>query len=202
MRTVLSVFFYSLICAFLGAVALAVAFHLITFEQIYDILVFLYTDAQSRLITGGAGILFILLSFAAVQTITGRIQREKTIAFTNPNGQVTITLSAVEDLVKRISFQLREIKDTRAVVKATKKGIDIRLRVVLRAETSVPEFTAKLQNLIASRIQEVFGIDEPIVVRIHVAKIVTTEDRPRRKEERHSEPQQEDIGVPYQGMKF
>ncbi len=202
MRTVLSVFFYTLICAFLGAVALAVAFHLITFEQIYDILVFLYTDAQSRLITGGAGILFILLSFAAVQTITGKIQREKTIAFTNPNGQVTITLSAVEDLVKRLSFQLREIKDARAVVKATKKGIDIRMRVVLRAETSVPDFTAKLQNLIASKIQEVFGIDEPIIVRIHVAKIVGVEDKPRKKEERRNEPQQEEIGVPYQGMKF
>ena len=202
MRPVLNILFYTLICAFLGAVALAFAFHLITFEQIYNILVFLYTDWQSRLITGAAGVLFVLLSLAAVPTVTGKIQREKTIAFVNPNGQVTITLSAVEDLVKRLAFQLREIKDARAVVKASKKGIDIRMRVVLRAETSVPGFTAKLQDLIADKIQEVFGIDEPITVRIHVAKIVTNEERTKKKEEGRSGPQQEEIGVPYQGIKF
>ena len=202
MRTVINIIFYILICVVLGAVALAFAFHLITLEQIYDILVFLYTDWQSRLIIGAAGILFVLLSLGTVQGITGRIQREKTIAFSNPNGQVTITLSAVEDLVKRLAFQLREIKDARAVVKATKKGIDIRMRVVLRAETSVPDFTAKLQDLIANKIQEVFGIDEPIIVRIHVAKIVTSEEKTRKKEEPHGAAQQEEIGVPYQGMKF
>ncbi len=202
MRTIFNILFYTLICAFLGAVALAFAFHLIEFEQVYDVLAFLYTDGQSRLVTGAAGILFVLLSLATVQTITGKIQREKTIAFVNPNGQVTITLSAVEDLVKRLAFQLREIKDVRADVKATKKDIDIRMRVVLRAETCVPDFTAKLQDLIASKIQEVFGIDEPITVRIHVAKIVANEERPKKKEEPRNAPNQEEIGVPYQGIKF
>jgi len=202
MRTVINIIFFTLMCAFLGTLALAFAFHLVTFEQIYDILVFLYTDGQSRLVTGTAGFLFVLLSLGTVQGITGRIQREKTIAFSNPNGQVTITLSAVEDLVKRLAFQLREIKDARAVVKATKKGIDIRMRVVLRAETSVPDFTAKLQDLIANKIQEVFGIDEPINVRIHVAKIVSQEDKPKKKTEHPSESQGEEIAVPYQGLKF
>ena len=202
MRTIINILFFTLMCAFLGAIALAIAFHLVTFEQLKDILVFLYFDAQSRFVTGAAGVLFVLLSLGTVQGITGRIQREKTIAFSNPNGQVTITLSAVEDLVKRLSFQLREIKDARAAVKANKKGIDIRMRVVLRAETSVPDFTAKLQDLIASKIQEVFGIDEPITVRIHVAKIVSGEEKPKKKEERRKEPPEEDLAVPYQGMKF
>ncbi|MGE5280605.1 MAG: alkaline shock response membrane anchor protein AmaP [Deltaproteobacteria bacterium] len=202
MRTVINTLVFSLICAFLGALALAFAFHIITFEQVYDILVFLYTDGQSRLVTGAAGVLFVLLSLGTVQGIAGRIQREKTIAFSNPNGQVTITLSAVEDLVKRLSFQLREIKDARAIVKATKKGIDIRMRVVLRAETNVPDFTAKLQDLIATKIQEVFGLDEPIVVRIHVAKIVSVEEKPKKKEDRRAEPPEEYMAVTYQWMKI
>jgi len=202
MRMVFNTLFFALLCAILGAMALAFAFRLVNPEQVSDIIVFIYTDWQSRLISGAAGLLFVLVSLAAVQTVSGRIQREKTIAFVNPNGQVTITLSAVEDLVKRLAFQLREIRDARAVVKATKKGIDIRMRVVLRAETSVPDFTAKLQDLIAGKIQEVFGIDEPIVVRIHVAKIVTNEEKPKKKEEPRTAAQQEELGYPYQGMKF
>jgi uncharacterized alkaline shock family protein YloU len=97
---------------------------------------------------------------------------------------------------------MREIKDARADVKATKKGIDIRMRVVLRSETSIPDFTAKMQDMISSKVQEVFGIDEPIIVRIHVAKIVTTEERPKKKDEQRIEPPEGEISVPYQGIKF
>ena len=198
MRTTLSVFFYTIILICLGTMALAFAIHLVDLNDIMGRLSYSYNDLRMRIILGASGFIFILLGFGAAQIITGKIQREKTIAFTNPNGQVTVTLSAVEDLIKRLSFQLREIKEAKADVKATKKGIDVRMRVVLRSETNIPDFTAKLQEIIASRIQEVFGIDEPINVKIHVAKIVTTEDKGKKPIEKT----QEDIPIPYQGIKI
>ena len=198
MKTALSILFYTIIFAFLGAIAIAFAFHLIDLTEIIQKLEFAYGDLRMRLITGVSGFILILLSFSAAQVITGKIQREKTIAFSNPNGQVTITLSAVEDLIKRLSQQLTELKDAKADVKATKKGIDIRMRVVLRSETNIPDFTARLQDLISSKIQDVFGIDEPINVRIHVAKIVVSEEKSKKKQEKTNE----DISVPYQGIKI
>ncbi len=199
MRTALSILFYTVVFALLGTLALAFASHLIDINDLITQLITAYEDTRMRLITGLSGILFILLSFAAAGAITGRIQREKTIAFSNPNGQVTITLSAVEDLIKRLANNLNEIRDTKADVKATKKGIDIRMRVVLRSETNIPDFTARLQDLIAAKIQEVFGIDEPILVKIHVAKIVTSEERSKKKTEKIA---QEEIPIPYQGIKI
>ncbi len=197
MKTALSILFYTIIFAFIGALAMAFAFHLIDLTDIITKLTYAYDDLHTRLITGLSGLFFILLSFSAAQVITGKIQREKTIAFTNPNGQVTITLSAVEDLIKRLAHQLSEIKDAKADVKATKKGIDIRMRVVLRSETNIPDFTARLQDLIASKVQEVFGIDEPISVKIHVAKIIGFEDKQKKRAEKN-----EEIAVPYQGLKI
>jgi uncharacterized alkaline shock family protein YloU len=197
MKTALSILFYTIIFAFLGTLAIAFAFHLIDINELMAQLMYAYNDLRMRLITGLSGLFFILLSFSAAQVITGKIQREKTIAFTNPNGQVTITLSAVEDLIKRLAHQLSEIKDAKADVKATKKGIDIRMRVVLRSETNIPDFTARLQDLIASKVQEVFGIDEPINVKIHVAKIIGFEDKHKKQSEKN-----EDIAVPYQGLKI
>ena len=195
MKTALSILFYTLLFAFLGTLAIAFACHLIDISDLIPRILFVYSDLHMRLITGLSGIALILLSLAASQVISGKIQREKTIAFANPNGQVTITLSAVEDLIKRLANQLSEIKDTKAIVKATKKGIDIRMRIVLCSETNIPEFTAKLQDLIAGKIQEVFGIDEPINVKIHVAKIITHED----KQKKSIEKPQEEIRIPYQG---
>ena len=195
MKTALSILFYTLLFAFLGTLAIAFACHLIDISDLIPRILFVYSDLHMRLITGLSGIALILLSLAASQVISGKIQREKTIAFANPNGQVTITLSAVEDLIKRLANQLSEIKDTKAIVKATKKGIDIRMRIVLCSETNIPEFTARLQDLIAGKIQEVFGIDEPINVKIHVAKIITHED----KQKKSIEKPQEEIRIPYQG---
>ena len=198
MKTALSILFYTLLFAFLGTLAIAFACHLIDINDLIPRILFVYSDLRMRLITSLSGIALILLSLAASQVISGKIQREKTIAFANPNGQVTITLSAVEDLIKRLANQLSEIKDTKAIVKATKKGIDIRMRIVLCSETNIPEFTAKLQDLIAGKIQEVFGIDEPINVKIHVAKIITHED----KQKKSIEKPQEEIRIPYQGLKI
>ena len=198
MKTALSILFYTLLFVFLGTLAIAFACHLIDINDLIPRILFVYSDLHMRLITGLSGIALILLSLAASQVISGKIQREKTIAFANPNGQVTITLSAVEDLIKRLANQLSEIKDTKAIVKATKKGIDIRMRIVLCSETNIPEFTAKLQDLIAGKIQEVFGIDEPINVKIHVAKIITHED----KQKKSIEKPQEEIRIPYQGLKI
>lgn len=197
MKTALSILFYTIIFAFIGTLAIAFAFHLIDINELMAQLMYAYNDLRMRLITGLSGLVFILLGFSAAQVITGKIQREKTIAFTNPNGQVTITLSAVEDLIKRLAHQLSEIKDAKADVKATKKGIDIRMRVILRSETNIPDFTARLQDLIASKVQEVFGIDEPISVKIHVAKIIGSEDKQKKRSEKN-----EEIAIPYQGLKI
>lgn len=199
MKTALSILFYTIIFAFLGTLAIAFAFHLIDLNDFAQQLAFFYSEPRLRLVTGLSGLIFILLSFAAAQIITGKIQREKTIAFSNPNGQVTITLSAVEDLIKRLAHQLSEIKDAKADVKATKKGIDIRMRVVLRSETNIPDFTARLQDLIAGKIQEVFGIDEPISVKIHVAKIITSDEKSKKKSDKTST---EEIQIPYSGLKI
>jgi uncharacterized alkaline shock family protein YloU len=199
MKTALSIFFYTIVFAFLGTVAVGFAFHIVDIHDVVTQLVRFYEDTYLRFLTGLSGFIFILLSFAAAQAITGKIQREKTIAFNNPNGQVTVTLSAVEDLVKRIAQQMTEIRDAKADVRAHKKGIDIAMRVVLTQETSIPDFTSRLQELIATRVQDVFGIDETITVKIHVAKIVSREEKNCK---RRPEPPVENITVPYQGIKI
>jgi uncharacterized alkaline shock family protein YloU len=198
MRTFFSVLLYAMIFAFLGTLAVAFYLHLITLEDATKFLSIAFHDSQYRLITGLTGALLILFGMAAAQAFSSKIQREKTIAFTNPNGQVTITLSAVEDLIKRLTNQLTDLKEAKANVRATKRGIDIRMRVVLRSETNIPDFTARLQDMIASKIQDVFGIDEKISVKIHVAKIATSDEKPKKKQD----PESEDFRLPYQGMKI
>jgi uncharacterized alkaline shock family protein YloU len=197
--TFIGVVFYTLILWLLGGLILCFALHLILIEDVAHILNAVYTFNDLRLTTGIIGGLLILLSFSFARLILGRMQKERTIAFENPSGMVTVSLSAVEDLVKRLTTQIPEIRDTRPEVVATKKGIEIELRIVLRSEVNIPELTLKLQETIKSRIQDILGVEETVLVRIHVAKIVSEEEeRGRRKKGAAPEEKGEPL-VPYQG---
>ncbi|MBI4982636.1 MAG: alkaline shock response membrane anchor protein AmaP [Candidatus Omnitrophica bacterium] len=181
--TVLGILFYAAIIILIGLVFIAFSLNLINPQDIGSFLNLIQSNLNSRLITGLSGILLILLSFSFAQLILGRFQREKTIAFTTSSGQVTIALSAVEDLIKRLAGVIPEIKELRPDVIATKKGILVDLRVVLRSEANIPDLTARLQEITKNKIQEVLGIEEQILIKIHVAKIISHEEKDRKRKE-------------------
>lgn len=199
---VLGIYFYSTVLILIGLalIILAVIFSLknnfIQAQDINNLVIYLQSSAYARVIMGLSGVVVILISSWLADLILGRFQKEKTIAFPTPSGEVTIALTAVEDLIKRISSVIPGIKELRPDVVASKKGIIVDLRVILRSEANIPELTQRLQEMCRSKIQEVLGIEEPIIVKIHVLKIVAGEEK-RKKEtvEKDDEP-----AIPFGGF--
>lgn len=163
-----------------GLALIVFSLNLLLPQDIHNLLVFAQGSQNSRIIIGLSGALLILLSFSFAQIILGKFQREKTIAFSTSSGQVTISLSAVEDLIRRLASVVPEVKELRPDVVANKKGIIVDMRVVLLSEANIPDLTARLQEITKTKIQEVLGLEEQIIIRIHVAKIVH-DDRDSRK---------------------
>ncbi|MEW6101809.1 MAG: alkaline shock response membrane anchor protein AmaP [Candidatus Omnitrophota bacterium] len=188
---ILGIIFYATILSLVGLAMVVFAFNKLESQQIHDLILYIQDSFSSRLIVGFSGLLLIMVTFSIAQMILGRFQREKTIAFHTASGQVTISLSAVEDLIRRLGSHLPEIKELRPDVIASKKGIHANLRVILKSEANIPELTARLQDIARAKIQEVLGIEEQIIIRIHVAKIIASEEKGRRKEH-----QKEDV-LPY-----
>ncbi len=181
--TVLGIFFYAAVIILASLALIVFALNILQPQDINNALVQVQSSINSRIITGLAGLLLILISFSFAQLILGRFQREKTIAFTTASGEVTIALSAVEDLIRRLTGIMPEIKELRPDVIATKKGIIVDLRVILRKEANIPELTSRLQDITRSKIQEVLGVEEQIVVKIHVVKIASSEEKDKRKKD-------------------
>lgn len=186
--TIFCTYLFSLIFIVFGIFIICFSLHLITPQNISDFLIEIYNlpFLYSRIAVLLIGVLINLISISFIQSVLGGFQKEKTIAFTTSQGQVTISLSAVEDLIKRLTASIFDIKDVRADVIATKKGLEISLRIALRSEVSIPDLTMHLQELVCTKIQEILGIEEPISVKIHVAKIAYLEEK-RKKEEKKEE---------------
>jgi len=181
-----AIIFYTLVCLVFGFLLIVLAFNTFPLSQIEDVLELAYITSDIRIAMGAAGIAIILIGFIIANLTSGKLQREKTIAFENPDGQVTVSLSAIEDLIKKISRQIPEIKELRPVVIASKKGVNIVNKVILFSGVNIPDVTEKIQNVIKIKAQEMLGIEEPISVKVHVAKI-SSHEKPE-KQEKEQEP--------------
>ncbi len=185
----LTLFFYTLVFSIIGAALILISLNVVPQNMVFDALNTIYATVNIRLILGIVGILFLFISAMVVQITTGKITRERTIAFENPDGQVTISLTAIEDFIKRALKQLPEVKELKPSVRASKKGIFIITRVVLFSDIHIPETTEKVQNIVKMRVQEMLGVEEPINIKVHVMKIVPKEE-PVRDLKKHEKPPQ------------
>ena len=191
-------FFNTLFFILLAMLILGIALDKITPLMIFNIAAMIHLDFNSRLILILISLLIFLFSFSFAQSVLGKMQREKNIAFNTPSGQVSIALSAVEDLIKRLALQVPEVKNLRPDVVVNKKGIVVNLRIDLRCETSITELTERLQELVKNKIQDMLrGIDEPVLVKIHVAKIIPHEEKEKNKEKAKTENKEPPI--PFSG---
>lgn len=162
---------YTLVFLAIGGGLIILSLNMISGEELITFFDYSYNTLNVRLIMGLVGLLLILYSLVAVQVSLGSIRREKTIAFDNPSGQVTISLSAIEDFIRRTAAHIPEIKELRPNVTAGKKGINIVNRVTIYSDSNIPETTERIQNILKSRIQDMLGIEEAINVKVHIAKI-------------------------------
>ena len=193
--TVLGILFYAVVLILIGMILIIFSVNLLQPQDINNLLAYIQYNINSRIIVGLSGFLLIVISFSFAQLILGRFQRERTIAFTTSSGEVTIALSAVEDLIKRLAGVIPEIKELRPDVIATKKGIIVDIRVVLRSEANIPDLTSRLQEITRSKIQEILGLEEEIIIKIHVVKIIAAQDTERKRKEL----EKEEPTIPFSG---
>ena len=193
--TVLGILFYAAVLILIGMILIIFSVNLLQPQDINNLLAYIQYNINSRIIVGLSGLLLIVISFSFAQLILGRFQRERTIAFTTASGEVTIALSAVEDLIKRLAGVIPEIKELRPDVIATKKGIIVDIRVVLKSEANIPDLTSRMQEITRSKIQEILGLEEQIIIKIHVVKIISVHDADKKRKEL----EKEEPTIPFSG---
>ncbi len=194
--TAVYIFFYTIVFFLIGGYLIALALGWLGIQDIYRMIEYTQLSPNAKIITAAIGFLLIIISISFAQLILGRMEKERTIAFNTPTGQVTIALSAVEDLIKRLTQNFPEIKEMRPNVIANKRGIEVNLRAVLQSEVNIPDLISHLQEMIKTKIQEMLGIEEQITVKVHVAKIIASEEKKKT-----DSPEAETATLPFRGYR-
>ena len=193
------VLFYVILVMFISTVILMVSLRMLDYGLVSTLVYHIYNDKDLRLvITIWIGIV-LFLNFIFYRLLVGNAYVEKTIAFDNPSGRVSVSLVALEDLIKRILARLSEIKESKPDVTATKRGLQVRIKITLRSEANIPDLTSRVQDLVKRKIQDMIGIDEPISVTIYVSKIMLDGDKDKRSEK--SIMEEKPTTVPFHGYR-
>ena len=122
----------------------------------------------------GLGAVAILAIFFAYIYFKSKIARaEPSIAFDNPDGEVSISIRAIEDFVGRVGKDFAEVKSLEPSVIARREGVQISLRVELWSGPNIPKLTERIQNVIKSQVQNIIGIENVQSITLNVSKILS-----------------------------
>ena len=202
----LGMFFYVGLTMFVGVLLVLFVTHYkgyapLPLKDVFAYLEAIYFDTDKRGIAAGLGLLILWLNYVFIKAMSDEQKREKTIAFDNPTGRVSVSLDALEDLTRRVIAGVGEVREVRSSIRVGKRGLEIDARLVLNTDVNIPEMTAHLQDLVKRKVQDTIGIEETPTVRIHIAKIIPGQRKPKHPKENGGEAKDEQLNVPYQGYR-
>ncbi|MDP8253088.1 MAG: alkaline shock response membrane anchor protein AmaP [Candidatus Kaelpia aquatica] len=134
------------------------------------------------LLAGLVGAVLIVLVVALLNFVWSGVAAEKNIAFKTEYGEVLVSLSAVEDYVRKIMRDDPDVRDLRSKVTVRKRGLVISLRAVMLSEINIPSVTEKMQSELRRKVQEMLGMEEPVIIKVFISKIGEKERKKKLKQ--------------------
>jgi len=156
----------------LGAIFMGLSANLLNLTDIQKYLEkSILTDFSSSFMLGLAGLIIILLCLRHLQMMIRRVRRDEAIIFETANGKVSITLLAIEEMLKRMLEERRELSRIKPRIILKKKGIEVVIRSDLNAEINVVNFTRDIQEKIKEKMVGLLGDGQQIHVRVEIKKM-------------------------------
>ena len=136
-----------------------------------------------KLVLALIGMLLILFCLKYIQTLLRHSRKNKAIAFESPQGEVSITLFAIEDMLKKMLEERTEVTNVKARVFLRKKWIEVVASGVLTAEVNLVDFTKEIQEKVKEKMHILLGEDKQVKVNLEIKKVsVGSKKRPDEQE--------------------
>jgi len=169
-----------------GSLIIGIAAGQINIDTISKVIdTFFFADRLSPWLWSGIGILILLSCLQFISRLFKNVRREKFITRQTAEGQVSISLNAIEDMIRKILEDKEELSHIKPKVTFTRKGINILVRGYLTSEVNLIEFTSDIQEIIKKKITYLLGEDEVLKINLEIKKLAfaasrdVVEDEPR-----------------------
>lgn len=185
-RAKIVLFIFGISYLILGVLLLLYSIKIIEPEDLRFLLAKIPSSLSLDVVIGLIGGFLVLFVITVLNFVWSGIESERNIAFHTDYGEVLVSLSAIEEYIRRFLKEDPEIKELRVKVSARKKNLLVLLRAVILSESNIPGVTENIQSQLRARLQEMLGMEEPITLRLYVSKIGEGEKKRKGKEVQES----------------
>jgi energy-coupling factor transporter transmembrane protein EcfT len=167
----LAIIVYIFVSFFLGFVLMGSAANLI---KLTDIVFFVQKEVFSnvflRAAFGLSGLLVILFCIRYIQHVIYR--RERAIVSESEYGKVSITLFAIEDMLKNMLETEKGFSHVRPRVCAGKRGVSVIIKGNVNSEVNFLSFTKEVQQRVREKLLNLLGEEKDIRIKIEIKKML------------------------------
>lgn len=163
-------FIYSLILTIVSGVVLLYTFGLAyPMKLLSHLFYYPYTNNVITLIVA-----FILLSslWFIVLSLRSNSKNVNAVVQDTELGQVRISINALENIVNRVTYQIKGVKEVKPKIFEANNGIGIFVEVLVAPDLNIPNMTKEIQNEIRDYLDEIVGL-KVNNIRIFVQNIST-----------------------------
>lgn len=168
----LFVFMFMVLLVGAGLFVLAMSLDIVPLDSVIDIASSVRETQAYQITAWAIAAVFILLGIILPLRSFGVINRNKFLTFRNPDGEVTVSVGAIEDYVRKVARTIPEITGIKPRVDFTRKGINVISEVSIRAGANIPEVVERIQIEVRNKVQGMIGIEANLNVSVYVNKIV------------------------------
>ena len=94
----------------------------------------------------------------------------------NAMGQVNVAVSAVEELVNKVTGRVHGVKEVSSQMLSSPAGVGIKIQASVSPEINVPNVSAEIQNAVKEKASEIFGLAVNNV-EVHIESIAVKKQR-------------------------
>jgi len=118
-----------------------------------------------------SGSLIILIFLRFIQRGFMRYHREKTIKTETENGYISVTLTAIEDMIRKSLSDEDIISHIKPKILSTRKEIISYVKLALKEAVNIKDFAENIQTKLKDKLQALLGSDRTLKINIEIKKI-------------------------------
>lgn len=113
-----------------------------------------------RLYIGMVALIYLLVSLKFfINSITKRSEQDQAVIYDNALGQVRVTVPALENLVHKVTSQVRGVWEVKPRVTCRPEGVVIFVRASVTPDISIPQVSEEIQTRVKDYVTEVAGVN-------------------------------------------
>lgn len=167
----IGVILYMILMLGAGTVFFLIALDVFPVEQWTETINIIHEMVNYKITLGAVGGIFMILGVVAPFRVSKNLKSARAITFQNPDGEVTVSISAIEDYIHKVAKNIPDITNIRPRVSYGRRGINIVSDVGITAGSNIPEVIKIIQMEVKKKVQTMLGVEETINITVHVSKI-------------------------------